>query len=82
MVADLAGNCPEINIGGEFMGEITKKPQWKAKHKPDCTDQSHYSVVKEYACVQDVDGNVLDADPHGEVVHADCSFCYAEATFE
>ena len=64
------------------MSEETKKPQWKAKHKRKCTKKSRYAVVREYACVEDIDGNVLDADPHGEVVHADCDCCYAKATFE
>ena len=53
---------------------------WKAKHKPECTDHSRFSIVRERACVEDADGNVLDADTsQGEVVHADCSKCYAEA---
>ena len=53
---------------------------WKADHEPHCTDQSRYSIVRETARVEDKDGNVLEADPSiGEVVHADCSDCYAEA---
>jgi len=53
---------------------------WKADHKPHCTDQSRFSIVRERASVEDKDGNVLEADPSdGLVVHGDCSDCYAEA---
>ncbi len=53
---------------------------WKANHKPQCTDQSRYSIVRERAGVEDKEGNVVQSDPSvGEVVHADCSECYAEA---
>ncbi len=53
---------------------------WQANHKPDCTNQSRYSIVRERACVEDKGGNVLNSEPSdGEVVHADCSECYAKA---
>ena len=53
---------------------------WQCKHKPHCTNHSRYSIVRERACVEDKDGNVLEVEPSdGIVVHADCSECYAEA---
>lgn len=53
---------------------------WQADHTPQCADHSRYSIVWERACVEDKDGNVLESDAsEGEVVHADCSECYAEA---
>ena len=53
---------------------------WKADHKPHCTNQEAFSIVRERACVEDKGGNVLEADPSsGEVVHANCSECHAKA---
>ena len=53
---------------------------WQAKHEPWCDDQSRFSIVRERVCSEDVEGNVLESDPsQGEVVHADCSNCYAPA---
>ncbi len=53
---------------------------WKADHKIECADQSRFSIVRERACVEDKDGDVLQAETSdGEVVHADCSDCYASA---
>ena len=55
---------------------------WQCQHKPHCKDQSRFSIVRERACVEDKDGNVLQAEPSdGEVVHADCSDCYADANW-
>lgn len=53
---------------------------WKCQHEPQCTDQSRYSIVRERACSEDKEGNVLESDPsNGEVVHSDCSCCFAPA---
>ncbi|KKK63279.1 hypothetical protein LCGC14_2995860, partial [marine sediment metagenome] len=52
---------------------------WKANHKAGCKEPSYYAV-RERACMEDRDGNVLDADPSdGKMVHADCSECGARA---
>lgn len=53
---------------------------WQCQHEPWCKDHLRYSIVRERACTEDKEGNVLESDPSdGKVVHADCSNCYANA---
>ncbi|MBA7676492.1 hypothetical protein ES703_84734 [subsurface metagenome] len=53
---------------------------WEAKHKPECTDRREYEVTRNQSCIEDIDGNVFDADKTGgEVASAECRDCGAEA---
>ncbi|GAI75534.1 unnamed protein product [marine sediment metagenome] len=61
---------------------------WVCQHKPQCNDQSRYTIVRERACIEDKDGNVLDANPSGSEEVKDtlkwgyCSDCRALAGWD
>lgn len=55
---------------------------WVAKHTPECTDQTEYDVARVKSCVESAAGEIIDAEVQdGEVTHAECRCCYADAAW-